>query len=63
MSEKGHSHDEELRRVSIMLEEDQIVILKQLAGEYKEKLGQRWSMSAIVRVAVGDFLSRMGRFS
>ncbi|MFQ5441838.1 MAG: hypothetical protein ACE5EB_03830 [Thermodesulfobacteriota bacterium] len=63
MSEKGHAHDEELRKVSIMLEEDQIVILKELAGEYREKLGQRWSMSAIVRVAVGDFLSRMGRIS
>ncbi|GMR04747.1 MAG: hypothetical protein BMS9Abin23_0653 [Thermodesulfobacteriota bacterium] len=68
MSEKGHSHNEEshneeLRKVSIMLEEDQIVLLKELAEEYRAKLGQRWSMSAVVRVAVGDFLSKMGRIS
>jgi len=58
-----HEHSEELRKISLMLEEDQIEILKELAEEYRVKLNQRWSISAMVRVAVGDFLARMGRIS
>lgn len=60
MEDHGH---EELKRVSILLEEEQIEQLKELAEEYKAKLGQRWTLSAMVRVAVGDFLTRMGRIS
>jgi len=58
-----HSHDEPLKRVTVMLEEEQVDGLRELAEEYREKLGQRWTMSAIVRVAVGDFLTRMGKMS
>ena len=58
-----HSHDEPLKRVTVMLEEDQVDGLRELAEEYRKKLGQRWTMSAIVRVAVGDFLTRMGKMS
>lgn len=56
-------HHEELKRLTVMLEEDQIEKLKELAAEYKEKLGQRWTLSAMVRVAVGDFLTRMGKIA
>lgn len=58
-----HEHSEELKKISIMLEEDQITLLKELADEYKVKLNQRWSISAMVRVAVGDFLARMGKIA
>ncbi len=46
-----------------MLEVDQIDALRELAEEYKKKLGQRWSISAMVRTAVGGFLSNMGKIS
>jgi len=58
-----HSHSEVLKRITVMLEEDQIESLKELAAEYKEKLGQRWTLSAMLRVAVGDFLNRMGKIT
>lgn len=56
-------HEEELQKVSVMLEEEQVEKLRELAEEYKTKLGQRWTMSAMVRVAVGDFLTRMGKMT
>ncbi|MDP2689833.1 MAG: hypothetical protein Q8P48_06945 [Deltaproteobacteria bacterium] len=56
-------HEEELQKVSVMIEEEQVKKLRELAGEYKTKLGQRWTMSAMVRVAVGDFLTRMGKMT
>lgn len=57
-------HDEEpLQKVSIMLEEEQVEMLRDLAVEYRKKLGQKWTMSAMVRVAVGDFLSKMGKIA
>ena len=60
----GHGHEEEpLQKVSVMLEEEQVEKLRELAVEYKTKLGQKWTMSAMVRVAVGDFLSKMGKFT
>lgn len=65
MSAQGSHHccDEELKKISLMLEVDQIEALRELAEEYKDKLGQRWSISAMVRTAVGGFLSNMGKFS
>ena len=59
----GHGHEEKLKKVSISLEDEQIEKLKGLAEEYKSKLGQRWTLSAMVRVAVGDFLTKMGKMS
>lgn len=60
----GHDdHDEELREVLVTLEEDQIVVLEEMAKEYKEKLGQDWDLSAMLRVAVGHFLTKMGKIS
>jgi hypothetical protein len=60
----GHDdHDEELREVLVTLEEDQIVILEEMAKEYKKTLGQDWDLSAMLRVAVGHFLTKMGKIS
>jgi hypothetical protein len=54
---------EEFKRVAVLLEEEQVERLKELADEYRERLGQRWTMSAMVRVAVSDFLTKMGKMS
>ncbi|MBI5826564.1 MAG: hypothetical protein HZB22_02375 [Deltaproteobacteria bacterium] len=54
---------EELKRVTVALEEEQIEKLKELAEEYRKKLGQRWTLAAMVRVAVGDFLTKMGKMT
>lgn len=62
-SHEEHEHSEELRKISLMLEEDQIELLKELADEYRDKLNQRWSISAMVRVAVGNFLAQMGKIA
>jgi hypothetical protein len=54
---------EPLKKVTVMLEDEQVEILKEMAAEYREKLGQDWTLSAMVRVAVGDFLTRMKRLA
>lgn len=61
--EKGDAHDGELREVTIELEDDQIEALEELAGEYRGRLGQDWDLGAVVRLAVGDFLTRLGKMS
>jgi hypothetical protein len=61
--EEGHAHTEELREVTIGLEQDQIEALEELAAEYGERLGQGWDLGAMVRLAVGDFLTKLGRMS
>ncbi len=61
---KPHANDrEEFKRITVALEEDAIDKLKELAGEYKTKLNQRWTISAMVRVAVSDFLTKMGKMA
>ncbi|HEY4706541.1 MAG TPA: hypothetical protein VII64_03705 [Thermodesulfobacteriota bacterium] len=60
----GHGHDEELREVTVTLEEEQIEALEEMASEYREKLGQKdWDLSAMLRVAVGHFLTKMGKMT
>lgn len=58
----GHGHDE-LKEVTVTLEEEQIEILEEMAKEYKSSLGQDWDLSAMLRVAVGHFLTKMGRIT
>lgn len=62
MAEHG-SHGEELKDIMVCLEEEQIEALEELAIEYSVKLKQKWDLSAIVRVAVGDFLTKMGKMT
>lgn len=60
----AHSHDaQEYRKVEVLIEEEQLELLNKLADEYREKLGKGWNLSAIVRVAIGDFLTKMGKMS
>lgn len=67
MNEEGgehHEHEEEpLVEVSVLLEEDSIGLLEEVAREYTEKLGQKWDLSAVVRLAVGDLLTKLGKMS
>jgi len=58
----GHSHDG-FEEVTVLLEDDQIAGVNELLGEYRAKLGDDWDFSAIIRVAVGDFLTKMGKMS
>jgi hypothetical protein len=62
MSE-GHTHDEELKELTVTLEVDQVEILEELAVQYSGELGQDWDLSAVLRVAVGHFLTKMGRIT
>lgn len=57
------SHQEEkLRPITVYLEEEQVEAIEQLAREFTAAYRQRWSRGAVVRLAVGDFLTRQGRF-
>ncbi len=58
-----HSHDEELKELTVTLEADQVEILEELAVQYSGELGQDWDLSAVLRVAVGHFLTKMGRIT
>lgn len=60
----SHGHEEELKEVTVTLEEEQIEALEEMAAEYREKLGQKdWDLSAMLRVAVGHFLTKMGKMT
>lgn len=56
-----HDHHEEFVRLHVELEKDQLAELEKLANEYAKSLNQPWDVSAVVRVAVGDFLNKLGR--
>ncbi len=58
-----HRHEEKLVKISVNIEEDQLTLLRELASGYTRRLGQRWSVSAMVRLAVGDFLARQGKMA
>ncbi len=64
-NDHGHEHDhhEKLVKISVTLEEEHVEHLRVLAKEYSEALGQRWSVSALLRVACGDLLTKMGRIT
>ncbi|MBE9528697.1 MAG: hypothetical protein IME99_05615 [Proteobacteria bacterium] len=58
-----HDHEEDFVDLNVTLEADQVEMLKELAAEYKEQLNQAWDLSAVLRVAVGDFLTKLGRIA
>lgn len=58
-----HGHEEAFKKITITLEEEQVEKMKELASEYRVKLGQNWTLSAMMRVAVGDFLNKMGKIT
>jgi hypothetical protein len=60
---EGHTHGEVLREVTVELETDQVAALEELARDYARRLGQQWDLGAVVRLAVGDFLTRLGKMT
>ncbi|MBI3752851.1 MAG: hypothetical protein HY266_02245 [Deltaproteobacteria bacterium] len=54
---------EELRRCTIFLEEEQVEALDELAKEFQKNLKQKWTRSAVVRLAVGNFLTNMQKMA
>lgn len=54
---------EEIVKIKIGLERDQVDALSEIAAEYSERLGQGWDIDAVVRVAVGDFITKLGRMA
>ncbi len=60
---EGHSHEEELVELTVTLEEDQVEVLEEMAKQYAAELKQDWDLSAVLRVAVGHFLTKMGRIT
>lgn len=59
MPKTNKEQKEELKPCTIFLEDEQIEALDELAEEYSKTLGQKWTRSSVVRVAVGDFLTKM----
>ena len=61
--QNGHCCGEELVELTVTLEEDQVAVLEDIAKEYKAKLNQDWDLSAVLRVAVGAYLTQVGRIT
>ena len=53
----GHDH-EKLVKTSVFLEEEILDALKELADEYSNDTGQKWSRGAVIRLALSEFFSR-----
>jgi len=56
-----HLEHEELKEVTILLEEEQIEELDKLAEELTKDLGQPWDRGAVIRLALSEFFSRRGK--
>jgi len=52
---------EKLKQTTVYLEEEVIDALEELAEEYSEEMGQKWSKGAVIRLALSEFFSRRGR--
>lgn len=59
MAKTKNEEKEALQQCTILLEEEQIEAIDELAKEFQKNLGQRWTRSAVVRLAVGSFLTNM----
>ncbi|MEK6692167.1 MAG: hypothetical protein AABY44_01920 [Nitrospirota bacterium] len=52
---------EELKELTILLEEEHIKALDELAGELTRELGQPWDRGAVIRLALSEFFSKRGK--
>ncbi len=53
-----------LRPFTVHLEEDQLQALDEIAREMQAALpGQRWSLGAVIRIAVSQFLAQRGKIA
>lgn len=56
--EEGH---ETLKKTSVYLEEEVLEALEKTALEFEKETGRKWSMGAVIRVALSDFFTRRGK--
>jgi hypothetical protein len=56
----AESH-EKLVKTSVYLEEEVMEALRETAGELGKETGKRWSMGAVIRIALSDFFARRGK--
>jgi hypothetical protein len=54
-------HHEKLIRTTVHLEEESIEAIEELIDEFSKETGRKWSMSAVIRLALSDFFSRKGK--
>jgi len=52
---------EKLKQTTVYLEEEVLEALEELAEEYSEEMGQRWTRGAVIRLALSEFFSKRGR--
>jgi hypothetical protein len=55
------AEQEELKEVTILLEEEQIEALDELAEELSREFGQTWDRGAVIRLALSEFFSKRGK--
>lgn len=51
---------EKLVKTSVYLEDEMLGALGELQKEYSEQTGRRWSMGAVIRLALSEFFSKRG---
>ena len=52
---------EKLIKTTIYLEEEVLEAIQELAGDYSNETGQKWSKGAVIRVALSEFFSKRGK--
>jgi anaerobic ribonucleoside-triphosphate reductase len=52
---------EKLVKTSVYLEEEVMEALRETAHELEKETGKKWSMGAVIRIALSDFFTRRGK--
>lgn len=52
---------EKLKKTSVYLEEEVLEALAETTLEFEKETGKKWSMGAVIRVALSDFFTRRGK--
>lgn len=56
-----NEENEELKEVTILLEEEHIEALDKMAEELSKVLSQTWDRGAVIRLALSEFFSKRGQ--
>lgn len=59
---EGHAHHG-LVEVTLLLEDEHLDALDEIAGELSRELKQPWDRGAVVRLALSEFFSRRGKIT
>lgn len=54
-------HEEKFIRVTVSLEEEMVDELRALQKEYSKETGQKWSLGAVIRLALSEFFAKRGQ--